>query len=841
VAANFQGDPLSFLRSRRGVAFVIAGFVLVLFLFRPGADRLKGRITRSISAELRRSVDIGSVSLRVLPTPGFDLKNFVLYDDQAFGAEPMMQAAEVMASIRVASLLRGRLEIARLNLTEPSINLVRNPEGHWNLESLLERAAQTPLAPTSKPTSRSGPTFPYVEADSGRINIKIGLEKKSYALGEADFSLWQETEDTWAMRLKAQPMRTDFNLSDTGELKVQGTWRRASNLRETPLQFSLQWSDAQLGELTKFVYGKDKGWRGTVKLVATLTGAPGDLSIDTDASVQDFRRYDILGGDALRLHAVCSGHYSTAEKNLSNLSCQGPVGESSVTLVGEINSINSFPEYELNLIAESIPLQSVAGFMVHAKKDLPQDLDARGKLNANIKVERNKTGRIAWSGGGEALGLKLSSRSNETDLSIGRIPFAVTSTANTNSSLAENRLQLGPFDLALGKPAPASVHGSISTAGFELSIQGDTQIKRLFQLARTVGVRTPQVAADGGAKVDLDIAGNWAGFSPPVVNGKALLHSVRAEVRGMNAPVEIASATVVLTPNNINVLYLAASLGTTQFKGSVAMPRPCVPPDACTVHFDLRADQLATDELNKILNADSAKRPWYKFLSPNPATNGIPYLAALQASGKISANRLDVHGLTASHVSGNADLNRGKLRISDLQGDLLGGKHSGELRADFTGKLPEYTGTGSLERIVLGQLGDAMHDSWITGTASLKYRASAAGWSSVELFTSANATVEVEARDGMLAHVALPNTSQPLQMRAFSDRMVLRHGVFDIQEGKLETPTGIYQVSGTASLGRVLDVKLARDGTHGFNISGTLTAPKVSPATNAETQAALKP
>jgi hypothetical protein len=39
----------------------------------------------------------------------------------------------------------------------------------------------------------------------------------------------------------------------------------------------------------------------------------------------------------------------------------------------------------------------------------------------------------------------------------------------------------------------------------------------------------------------------------------------------------------------------------------------------------------------------------------------------------------------------------------------------------------------------------------------------------------------------------------------------------------------------------VLDVKLARDGKHGFNISGTLTAPKVSPATNAETQAALKP
>ena len=82
----------------------------------------------------------------------------------------------------------------------------------------------------------------------------------------------------------------------------------------------------------------------------------------------------------------------------------------------------------------------------------------------------------------------------------------------------------------------------------------------------------------------------------------------------------------------------------------------------------------------------------------------------------------------------------------------------------------------------------------------------------------------------MLVHLALPSSAQPLRMRSFSDRMVLRHGVFEIQEGKLETPTGIYQVSGTASLGRVLDVKLARDGAHGFNISGTLNAPKVSPA-----------
>ena len=125
----------------------------------------------------------------------------------------------------MTSLLRGRLEIARLNLTEPSLNLVRNAEGHWNLENLIERAAKIPVAPTSKAKTERRPGFPYIEGDRGRINFKFGAEKKPYALTEADFALWQDSENAWGMRLKAQPVRTDFNLSDTGMVSVNGSWQ----------------------------------------------------------------------------------------------------------------------------------------------------------------------------------------------------------------------------------------------------------------------------------------------------------------------------------------------------------------------------------------------------------------------------------------------------------------------------------------------------------------------------------------------------------------------------------------------------------------------------------------
>src|SRR5579871_4374053 len=242
---------LKLFSSRRRVAAVAALIVLVLFLLRPGASRLKSRIISSISASLGRSVDLSSVHIRLLPRPGFDLENLVVYDDPAFGAEPMLRASEVTADLRLTSLVRGRLEIARLNLTEPSLNLVQDERGRWNLEALLERTARTPLAPTAKTKAEPRPGFPYIEGTSARINFKRGPEKKPYALTNADFSLWQDSENAWGVRLRAQPVRTDLNLNDTGLLQVNGTWQRAANLHETPLQFKVEWSRAQLGQVTK--------------------------------------------------------------------------------------------------------------------------------------------------------------------------------------------------------------------------------------------------------------------------------------------------------------------------------------------------------------------------------------------------------------------------------------------------------------------------------------------------------------------------------------------------------------------------------------------------------------
>lgn len=850
---------MKFFQSKPGRAAAFVVLLLALFLVRPGAQRLKTRIVRSISLALGRQVDVGSVSLRVLP-PSFDLENFVIHDDPGFSAEPLLRSHEVTAALRLSSFLRGRLEIAHLSLTEPSLNLVRNPDGHWNIESLVLRADQLPIAPTAKSRTETRPAFPYIEAVGGRINLKFGAEKKPYALTDAEFALWQDSENAWGMRLKAQPVRTDFSPTDTGILEVSGSWQRASSLRETPLQFSLQWDRAQLGQFTKLAYGNDKGWRGSVRLSATLSGSPVDLAVDTDASVQDFRRYDISEGGAVRLAARCSAHYSSVDHAVSKLACQAPVGDGLILVDGKIAARLGNPSYDLALVARDVPMQSLVELARHAKKDLPGDLLTAGKLEANLKVSRRDGANAIWEGGGETLGFRMGSKLTKTEMVLDRVPFAISRTQDLTQIAKNERIQasrihanqevhqawsrtyldVGPFTMSLGAPSPVTLRGWVARSGYNLSIQGDAQVQRLLHAARTVGLPAAPFTANGQAKLDLQLGGAWSGFSAPKAVGAVHLHSIRAEVRGLNAPLEIASANLLLTPDSINVQNIAADVAGSTWHGAVLLARQCALPGSCPVHFDLHTDEVATDQLNQLLSPHPKKRPWYRFLSP-PAQSGSPFLASLRAVGKLSANRVLIHKLVATRVSTNVELQDGKLRLADLRGDFMGGRHLGEWRADFTTKSPEYSGSGTLEQVSLGQLADVMEDSWITGTAGATYDLTLSGLSLPELLSSANASLQVDARDGSLPHVALATGNGPLHIHRFAGHLLLSEGKFKIQEGKLETPASIFQVSGTASLDRILDLKFAREGAPGLSITGTLAEPLVAPVLPSETQAALKP
>ncbi len=833
-------------------------FILLLFLLRPGASRLKSRIIVSLSAGVGRPVDIGSVHLRLLPQPGFDLENLVVYDDPAFGAEPMLRASEVTANLRLTSLIRGRMEIARLDLAEPSLNLTHSMNGPWNLEGLLQRAAHLPTAPTGKAKSEPRPAFPYIEATSGRINFKSGAEKKSYALTNADFSLWQESENVWGMRLKAQPFRTDMNLNDTGMLQVSGIWERADSLPDTPLRFHVVWNRAQLGQLTKFFSGNDRGWRGSAQVEVTLTGSPAKLQISSDAAVDDFRRYDITSGKALRLAAHCDAEYSSLTHEFHEMKCNAPVKKGMITLTGEMG-LPVGHRYAVAVTAENVPADAAVILIERAKKNLPEDLLAEGTVSGKFALQADGT-KQHFEGRGEIDDFRLSSAENKGEIGPQTVPFVLMGapSSGTLKQLArssgmrfpqESHIEFGPVATRGGKNTGPTIQGWIARSGYDFAVTGETEIPRALRLARMVGIAALPATPEGSAQVDLQVAGSWAaqsssgnrtGFAGPQVTGSAKLQNVQVAVRGVQNTAEIASAEMRLLPDQLRVTKLNAKAAGSDWTGSLEMPRGCGTPDACEVHFALNTNQAALVHLHEWLNVSAKKQPWYKVLETS-APGGPSLLARLRASGRVTADRLQLPGTTATHLSANVSLQDGKLQLSDLTADFDGGKHKGEWQVDFGSKPAVCEGSGTLTGVALDNFANAVNDGWIAGTANASYKLMAT--CPIGFWKSAEGTLRVSMKNGAFPHVLIGDDAQPLRVSWLDGQAELHLGTIEIKDAKLDSPEGRYQLSGTASLTREVDFRLkgAPDNpTAGYAITGTLAEPRVSPLRGAE-QARLKP
>ncbi len=829
--------------------------LLVLGLLVPpfiNVNRYRKRVADSIGRALGRDVLVSNIELKLLPRPGLVLSNFVVAEDSSYGAEPMLRASTVTAYIRMTSLWRGRLEIGTLDLDSPSLNLVRRSDGHWNLEELVERTAQVASAPTTKMRPEARPRFPYVEATAGRINFKLGQVKKAFAFTDADFALWLESESQWGIRLNGRPMRTDVGLSDTGILKLDGRFQRGSALRNTPVNFKLTWAAGPLGQITGLIFGHDRGWRGVLSSSATLTGTPEALGITLDAQVDDFRRYDIALGEALRLRVHCTASYSSPDDALHDLQCESPVGQGILRVRGNVQGWLG-EAYDLGITAEQLPAERLVALARHAKKDLPADLSATGDVEAVFTVRKLQSGVPTWGGGGRCEQLALHAGVLKADLDIGEVQFVVPSaspaknkrsahlrtplfstglgkkaSAKGQAADAGLRLVVEPFPLALGAASPATGSAAFDQQQYSINLTGEAELARLLDVGKALGVGTPGVGLAGLAQVDMEVAGTWVGFAPPVPSGRIQMGAATAELQGVSEPLHIVSATAALANQAVKVTaFTAAFAQGPEMSGSATFPVHCTSPETCVVHFDAHTDDVSLSRLNRLVNPSFGTQPWYRLLAPWQRRQDA--LLKLRASGHFTAARLEIGSAVANNVSGAAELTDGRLRVSDFRADLFAGHHTGTWTADFTVSPPRFAGSGNLTRVSMVQLASLMHDNWATGTLDAKYSLAMAGLTAPSLRDSTSGSAVFSWQGGVLRHVTFDPRGTPVSFSDFAGTVSLQNGILNLADCKLQSTGGSYEVKGTASFDRNLDLRFERVGGRAYAISGPLEKPRVEP------------
>jgi len=815
---------------------------MALFLVRPQSGLLHRKVAESLSTELGRRVEIAAVHIRFLPRPGLDLENLTIYDNPEFGAEPLLRAPDVSAWLRVSSLLRRRIEISSLDLNDASLNLSRNSDGKWNFEELVERASKSSTAPTTAGKREPRRVFPYIEAGRARINFKDGLEKTHFAFTNAEFSLWQESENQWGMRLRGNPIRTDANLTDTGIISMSGVWQRAAVLYDTPVQFSLEWKQAQIGQLSRLLFGTDKEWRGSAALSSHFSGTLRNLKITSEASIDQLRRQDLPAGTDFSVSAQCSAEYNSDQRFLTNVDCNSPTGDGSLELKGSATGI-PFSSYDLTLLAKDAPVQSALDLLRHINQTVPRDLNASGNMDLTFSLRRSSASAATQMlGEGQATGVRLSSQAG-TELILGRVPFALVTSpliAKSKTAIARvnfPKLQIGPINIPLGRPTPIQAHLSISRSGYTASIRGEAGLKRLLQAAQILRLPAPQVTAEGVTALDLNVFGGWDSRMP-TVTGVGQLRSVHAQVRGMNSPFQIRRADLTINADSVRVKNLDALAAESTWRGSLVVPRPCVTPETCRIQFRLRTAQASAVALNRLLNPMAAKRPWYKILGIGNSSN---YFVKATATGSVAIDKLKMGGAVCTGFFSDLDLEKARLSLTNTHGNLLNGEAAGDFKADFSVRPPEYSGAGNFDGVSLSSIAEFVRMGWIDGEGSANYRFKTAGWTLQDLLKKAELDANFSIKDSEFPHVVLSENAEPLHSSAFSGQLAFRGGIFSLADAELVSDSGVFNLSGTASLAGDLNVKMTGENSTGYNVSGTLDQPRVSPITNPPTQAALKP
>ncbi len=352
--------------------------------------RYQRQITNLMSRSMGRPVRLSGVEMRLLPTPAFVLHDLSVSEDPNFGAEPILFARTVVASVRLFSLWRGKLEVSRVSVDEASLNLVRMPQGRWNLESVMMGAASGP-----QPAGQPGPagpslavakpfSFPYLEATNSRVNLKNGTEKSPFSIVDTDLSLWQDEPGAWRVRLRGQPVRTDMEMSlaDTGELRMEASLHTAPQLREMPLKLQMEWRDAQLGQLSRLLLGSDAGWRGDLTADIDVQGTPDSAQTTARLRTTSVRRQEFAPETPLDFDANCKFRYQHSANAFHDVNCDTSIGGGRLQLKAEVPGNAGPPEAKLDV--KQVALQAALDLLRTLRSGFAPGVAVKGTASGSL-------------------------------------------------------------------------------------------------------------------------------------------------------------------------------------------------------------------------------------------------------------------------------------------------------------------------------------------------------------------------------------------------------------------------------------------------------------------------
>jgi AsmA-like protein len=722
------------------VAMVIACQAGVSVLAR--TQRVHGYLIAHLERAFGRPVEVKQFNVRILPSPRLDANGVTVGEDPAFGYEYFLRAERLSASLRWTGLLRGHFEFGTLSLSRPSLILVRNSQGRWNLERWLPPAkgSATATARVYGPPSLAAPVnrLQKIEIDEGRINFKNEADKAPFAFTSVSGSVEQISQGRWQLRLEAQPWRSGVALQSTGTVQVLGDLAGTS-ARLQPAEFSVRWDQVSLADLFRLLLGEDFGVRGVFALDATAKSAAfsGNADGGSTAEMASGEWTFSLQARAARIH-----RWDLTERPDNprvNVGCKGRWNP----------TVGSVSAEEMNIEAPNSNLHGTASTSSGAPPGMELRVDSAGiqaadllawyrAFHANVvdgaTAEQYFTGALKLRGWPlELEGAAFSSRGGEIELPGLAEPIRIGA---VQGGAEQAKLVIEPVRISFaGKSSPATTPAKATVAPSKRGATAETQNAAEIAFAHDFEAHAGGVSINGRVDKIENLLKITAAFGRQINHGWELTGAANAALRwewkerplqglwngrvditkaqlvaaGLNQPLKFEEAAIEWKGGKrVAQIGRAAGFGANWAGEITEASRADADAGKAKWKFQLHADHLDVAELDRWVGP-RARPNWLQRLLPSllgetaqsPAASEL--LRRVSAEGELRVDELTVERLKLEEVWAACAVHDLKLDVTDSEAQWAGGKVHARVRAAFSPR-PKYDITTDMEGVNLAQL-----------------------------------------------------------------------------------------------------------------------------------------
>ena len=498
----------------------------------------KDRILRQVEQTLGREVEVREIGVTVWGGIGARLTQFRMADDPAFSADAFVQADDLQVNVALWPLLSREIQVSRLILHSPQIQLIRDEQGRFNFTSLSQTATASAAQETPQETSQeeaetAAPPLLFLVAF---LDIHNGDVRYTDQQAGTDFRVTQldlrahdvSLDEPVRLELDAAVLSDQQNIS----LDVQAgpVGQGPDHVNAVPLDGSITIRQLDVNALQHAL-------PDLAQHIPSGLGLSGSLSLQTAVS----GRVGALHLSDMDLQAAI---FDAGAPNLRVTGSFGPVG-------AEVPDPLAESALDASVILEPLALERVRQFGP-VGKHLPPDLSLEGPVSVTVQASGTPT-NLALTGQVEATdsALRFGDFLNKPS---GRV-FAFSTRAQlTPQAVAVRELALNLHTLAL------TVSGNIGFDPPTLDLTVDSNRADLAELHDLLPLLRDYGAA-GSFETHLQVAGPLTTAQLPRITGTLSLQNGSLTPEQLPQPLTDIQAALSLTGQGAELTKTTARIG----------------------------------------------------------------------------------------------------------------------------------------------------------------------------------------------------------------------------------------------------------------------------------------